>query len=337
MALRPRTHPPPDKEGYKVVYEFGREYGVYRRGQYMFPHDEREKIRLDMMNTMFKVLRPGGNHRLFNAPVPGLEPEGKSSNRKKLPLRVAPRILDLGCGTGIWMNEMAVEFPYAEFVGVDIHYMASKCHPENVSVRVPWDYESPWAMGERSWDLIHMQMGLGSVSDWPGLYRKVLKHLVPGYGWFEHVELDFEPRCDDGSLRPGKLTEWWHMYLKNFYASINRRLHYDPDTGELLLAAGFKDIHHAVYRIPLNPWSDDRGEHRAALWWGQVMSRGLEEDGGNGFEALSLAPLCRYNGWAQDHVERLCEEALDQACDPDCRVYNELHIWWARSPHKGEV
>lgn len=299
------------------------------------PHDEREEIRMDMMNTMFKAAKPTASLRLTNTPTERLRVD-EDDETGMLPLRMAPRVLDLGCGSGIWMTEMANDYPAAEFVGVDLHDMSAKSHPPNVSVRVPWDYESPWALGEKSWDLIHLQMGLGSVSDWPGLYRKIIRHLVPGSGWFESVEMDFEPRCDDGTLKPGKLTEWWKVYLKPFYNSINRPLHYDPDTGDILRAIGFKDVHHAVYKIPLNPWSDDRSEHRAALWWGQIMSRGTDNDGGYGMEALSLAPLCKYSGWTVPHVERLCEEALAQAADPDCHAYNNLHVWWARAPESGE-
>ncbi|EXJ95721.1 hypothetical protein A1O1_00845 [Capronia coronata CBS 617.96] len=280
---------------------------------------------------MFKAAKRSPGTRLTNTPTERLD-VGEGKENRPLPLRMAPRVLDLGCGTGVWMNDMAKEYPRAQFVGIDIHNMSHNSHNDNITVYAPFDYESPWAIGEKSWDLIHLQMALGSVSDWSGLYRKIIKHLVPGTGWFESVELDFEPRCDDGSLKPGKLTEWWEIYLKHFYQTINRRIHYDPNTGDLLKAAGFKDIHHAVYKIPLNPWSNDRSEHRAAIWWGQVMSRGTDRDGGYGMEALSLAPLCGYNGWKVDHVERLCEDALTQAAHPDCHVYNNLHVWWARAP-----
>lgn len=45
--------------------------------------------------------------------------------------------------------------------------------PPNLRFRVPRDYESPWLLGEDSWDLIHLRMACGSVTSWPELYQKV--------------------------------------------------------------------------------------------------------------------------------------------------------------------
>jgi hypothetical protein len=45
--------------------------------------------------------------------------------------------------------------------------------PPNLRFRVPRDHESIWGMGECSWDLIHIQMQCGAVSNWPDLYQKV--------------------------------------------------------------------------------------------------------------------------------------------------------------------
>jgi len=297
------------------------------RGQYLLPHDDTERDRLDVMHTMFKTARDVPT-RLLNAPSQALRrPAGGFDER--------PRVLDLGCGTGIWMLEMAQEFPTAEFVGVDMHYMGPSTLLDNVLIRAPWDYEGPWALGEGSWDLIHLQMGLGSISDWPGLYRKILRHLVPGQGWFESVEIDWQPRCDDGTLLPGRLLQWWD-YLRDVFGALGRSLEYNERTGDALHAAGFKDIQHVCYRLPTNGWSHSPAEHRSGMWWNIVMSQGHESTGGYGLEAMSLAALTRHCHWPPDHARRLCNEALQEASDPSVHTYNNLHIWWARAPYPDE-
>lgn len=48
--------------------------------------------------------------------------------------------------------------------------------PPNLRFRIPRDYESPWSLGEDSWDLIHLRMGCGSVSSWPELYQKIFAY-----------------------------------------------------------------------------------------------------------------------------------------------------------------
>src|SRR4051794_16672999 len=92
--------------------------------------------------------------------------------------------------------------------------------PPNLRFHIPSDYESVWNYGEDSWNLIHIQMANGGVSQWLQLYRKVFsyvtqlrhlfqeqtlmhcRHLKPGYGYVEQVELDLKPRCDDTTLAP---------------------------------------------------------------------------------------------------------------------------------------
>ena len=173
-------------------------------------------------------------------------------------------------------------------------------------------------------------MGLGSVMDWPKLYQKIVRHLKPG-GWFEHVEIDWRPRCDDNSMpRNGRLIDWWENRISPAYDAIFRPLRYREDTGSEMTKAGFTNIQHRVYRVPLGGWSSDRAENRSGTWWNLSMSSG--SDYGCGLEALSLAALTRMHEWPAEHARRFCEEVLVEARNPAIHAYNNLHIWWASTP-----
>ena len=243
------------------------------------------------------------------------------------------RILDIGSGTAIWLLDMAERYgEKIELYGMDMAQMAPIGMFQNINVLNHVDYESPWALGEGSFDFIHLQMGLGSVGNWPLLYEKVYTHLAPG-GWFEHVEVDFTPQCDpqDATLpRDGILCKWWNTYVAPPYTAVGRSITYSPDTGELLRQRGFLSVNHAEYRVPLNGWSSDHAEHVAGTWWEHAMSYG--EGRGHGLEALSLAVLTRVQQWPADHARRLCEDALGEATNPAIHAYNKLHIWWAQKP-----
>ncbi|KAL8940001.1 MAG: hypothetical protein Q9216_003053, partial [Gyalolechia sp. 2 TL-2023] len=70
--------------------ENGREYHGYRRGMYLYPCDKEEQNRMDCM------------HALFN--------EARAKKLHEYPLvshGEPPRVLDLGCGTGLWCMDMA--------------------------------------------------------------------------------------------------------------------------------------------------------------------------------------------------------------------------------------
>ncbi|KIW75001.1 hypothetical protein AYO21_09609 [Fonsecaea monophora] len=313
------------------VQRFGREYGAYRIGQYMFPHDEAEKRRMDMVHTMLKVLRPK-HRRITEVPheILRIQTDGWDDRPRR------PRVLDLGCGTGVWIIDMSHTFKDAEFRGVDIQFQGPPNPSDSVDYTVPWDYEGPWALGEASWDLIHLQMGLGSVANWDRLFEKIFAHLVPG-GYFEWVEFDFEPRCDDGTLQHGKLTEWWDLYIKSTYEAAGRRLHWDPSAVDTLRRVGFRDVQHIVFQIPLNTWGKNEDYmYRMSQWWQLMMGPDWNGGGAYGLEAISLAPLCTFSNWPPDHVKRLCNEALGQAADTNVHVYNQIHIITARAPRRNE-
>lgn len=311
-----------DPEGSGLWIDNGRGYCNFHRGQYLLPVDQKEQERLDIMHTMIQAARPKPL-RLHHAPF-NPQPDPISGRRHG-------RVLDIGSGTAIWLLDMAEKYADTEFYGLDMANMAPDGLYHNIDIR-PVDYESPWALGEGSFDFIHLQMGLGSVGNWPLLYEKIYRHLKPG-GWFEHVEVDFTPQCDpqDATLpQDGILRKWWHTYVAPPYAVVGRPIVYDPTTGDLLRQTGFLPAKHVEYRLPLNGWSSDQAEHVSGTWWEYAMSYG--EGRGHGLEALSLAVLTRVQGWPADHARRLCEDALRQATNPTVHAYNKLHIWWAQKP-----
>ncbi|KAF5361970.1 hypothetical protein D9756_002323 [Leucocoprinus leucothites] len=75
---------------------------------YKLPHDTQELNRLDVQHKMWKLM------------VGGLYPSELDSVVGQLMTRSQPKIMDVGCGSGIWAIEMAERFPQAQIVGIDI-------------------------------------------------------------------------------------------------------------------------------------------------------------------------------------------------------------------------
>ena len=216
--------------------------------------------------------------------------------------------------------------------------------PPKLRFHVRNDYESPWSLGEDAWDLIHLRMGCGSVSSWPDLYQKIFtyvtsltgtswrrcdpavvanclfatgRHLKPGYGSIEQVEIDLQPRCDDGTLAPDSPVVQWYQYLADATERVARPIAYQHNTRQMLQAAGFIDIQETVIRAPYNPWPADPHQKEIGRWYNLGITEGLE--------AMSMAPFTRVNRWdANEHVRPLCEAVRRQICSKKMHGYNNM-------------
>ncbi|EGU83882.1 hypothetical protein FOXB_05596 [Fusarium oxysporum f. sp. conglutinans Fo5176] len=212
--------------------------------------------------------------------------------------RPSPRIMDIGTGTGIWAINVAEE-PSANVDRIPPGFMPKQ-----------YDIEEPsWGPLLADCDLIHMRMLLGSIQTdlWPQVYHNVFEHLTPGIGFFEHIEVDWIPRCDDDE-RPANsaFVKWAELFLDGM-DRFNRSVRVTPqEHRQMLEAAGFTDIRQEVIKAYVCPWSADRNEREIARWFNIGLSHSLE--------AMSLKPLIEKLGFEAEEVRELCERAKRETC-----------------------
>jgi trans-aconitate methyltransferase len=146
------------------------------------PNDEAEQDRLDMQHSLVSLVLDGA---LFRAPWSQHSPP--------------QRVLDLGCGTGIWCIGFADQFPASIVVGVDLSPIQPKWVPPNCEFYVD-DIESEWTYSRAEhFDYIHGRALCGSIADWPKLFTQSLANLRLG-GWLEVQEFYSEIYEDDGGI-----------------------------------------------------------------------------------------------------------------------------------------
>ncbi|KAI1804738.1 methyltransferase LaeA [Daldinia bambusicola] len=292
--------------------ENGRSYDTFRRGKYMFPMDEDEMDRMDIFHKFFLVAREENSHY------------GGLCQR---PLPPNPRILDLGCGTGIWVIDMADRHQgRANILGWDLSLIQPLRCDLKMSLwlffslicrRIPpgvefqrRDIEDPWSgVEENSFDLIHMKMLCGGISNWMSLYDRVFRYLKPGTGLFEHVEIDLTPKSADGELPEDSPLRIWAL---------------NPHTVGMLQRLGYVDVEQTSKRIPFNSWPDDAQEKEIGRWFNLGITKGLH--------AITIAPLTRMNGYDPEHVENLISKVRKEMCSRSLRAYCTMYIWTARRP-----
>ncbi|KAI1392863.1 methyltransferase LaeA [Hypoxylon trugodes] len=290
--------------------ENGRSYDTFRRGRYMFPMDEGEMDRMDMLHKFFLVARRDNSNY------------GGLCSR---PLPHQPRILDLGCGTGIWVIDMADRHQgRANILGWDL----SLIQPLRIPLGVEFqrrDIEEPWSgVEESSFDLIHMRMLAGSIENFPGLYRQILRYLKPGTGLFEHVEIDLTPKSELGELPDDSHLKIWAQELTEAMNRARRPITANLRTVEILQSLGYVDVEQVSKRIPFTTWPDSEPEKEIGKWFNLGITMGLQ--------ALSIAPLTRMNGYEPDQVNDLIAKVRKEMCSRGMRAYCTMYIWTARRP-----
>ena len=140
------------------------------------------------------------------------------------------------------------------------------------------------------------------------------RHLKPRSGYLEQVEIDLEPRCDDGEVPD--IMKKWYGWLNDATTRGSKSIQYVHQTTQLLQAQGFVDIKETVIRLPFNTWPQDRHEKSVGRWYNLGLCEGLE--------AISLGPFTRVFQWPAADVRRLCEEMKQSICNRNFHVYNNL-------------
>ncbi|RAK94968.1 S-adenosyl-L-methionine-dependent methyltransferase [Aspergillus ibericus CBS 121593] len=280
----------------------GRRFHAYKEGSYKFPNDEREQSRLDMMHCIFKLAMGG---ELFLAPVDVEQPL---------------RVLDIGTGTGIWALEVGDQFPNIKMIiGNDLSPIQPDLVPPNVVFEVD-DVEAEWPPREQ-FDLIHARYMCGSIKDWPKLFRQAYEQTRDG-GWIEFQEFHLVNYSQDGTLTEDNNVNKFYKLLAEACDRMGRPVTVGAELPDYAAAAGFRNIHHRVYPLPLGPWPmNKRMKETGAL----NMIQFLE-----GLEAFSVATFTHILGWSPEAVQLFLAEVRADAMRKDVHMMHNFHVVYAQ-------
>jgi len=201
---------------------------------YMLPNDRQEIDRFDLQHYLLRYVLKGN----YLAPI------AKPAH-----------ILDVGCGSGRWISEMALEFNQADLVGVDLTPLDQEatafppnCHFQTGNVLEGLPFE------DNSFDFVHQRFLIFAIPHpgWPHLVKELARVTRRG-GWVELIEVNLPYQ------HMGPDTE--HVIDLIMQAARQRGL--DPAIserlGSLLSAAGLKRVGTSTQLIPVGPWSGQIG------------------------------------------------------------------------------
>lgn len=282
-------------------YENGRRYHAYHEGQYLLPNDEVEQDRLDMVHHIYKLLLGG---ELFRAPL--IQPQ---------------RVLDMGCGTGIWCIEFADDFPEALVFGTDLSPIQPQWVPNNCRFYVD-DMESDWVYPESEhFDYIHGRALCGSVADWPRLFTQALDHLKPG-GWMEMQEYHCHVYSDDGSLGEAVYLRDWVEQMNEASKQFGKELKTAAGLKRQMQDAGFIDVHEEIYKCPIGPWAKGKRYKELGTFYRAQFADAVEP--------FTLALFTRVLGYTENQAKIVIARVKRDLINPKLHSYVNFHFVWGK-------
>ncbi|RPA88311.1 S-adenosyl-L-methionine-dependent methyltransferase [Ascobolus immersus RN42] len=273
-------------------YENGRRYTSQRTsgGDYALPNDEAEQERLDLMHHLFNLFMKG---ELYLAPI-----------------KSPKRILDVGCGTGVWAIDIADAHPDSRVIGTDLSPIQPGWLPPNVKFEVD-DFEDEWCFREK-FDFIHCRCLDGSVSDWPRLLKQIYDNLAPG-GYVEFQESDVINVYSEDGTYEGSHIDHYTRALKEASEKSGKRMDNAPKIPQYLKDAGFVNVYSKMFKACIGTWPKDP-------YYKEIGKVGaaISQSGG---EAYGLAVFTRVLGWSTEKAKSMIEKAVRDLIDRKSGVH----------------
>ncbi|KAK9765110.1 hypothetical protein K7432_006811 [Basidiobolus ranarum] len=193
---------------------------------YVLPNDLEELSRLNLQHYIIRYYRKGN----YGAPID----------------KNITRILDVGCGTGIWCKDMANEFPNALFDGVDIN---DGIDAENLFPNFTFkqaDIMKGLPYKDNTFDFVFQRLLVAGMpaSAWPKLCQELIRVVKPG-GWVEIIETDIYFR-DYGPA--------WKR-LEPYFTAFMKKRGIDPyvvkEIPNFVKQGGLINVHHSRHISPM--------------------------------------------------------------------------------------
>jgi SAM-dependent methyltransferase len=238
------------------------------------------------------------------------------------PLENPQSILDIGTGTGIWSIDMGDEYPDAnEITGVDLSPIQPSWVPTNVKFIID-DAETDWVYPENSVDFIHLRHMALTIKDMPRLLAQAYKALKPG-GWSELQDFLYVTNSDDGSKPNDYKYDEFVRLLREAFFKFGFDLHGQQKNEGMVGGAGFVNIEHKMFKVPIGPWPRDPGLKKVG-----VYNKAIVLD----FFGAIMAPFTRGLGWTTEQVETFLVEVRKSIHDPGIHAYYSFHTVFGQKP-----
>ncbi|KAI1275442.1 S-adenosyl-L-methionine-dependent methyltransferase [Xylaria sp. FL0933] len=238
----------------------------------------------------------------------------------------AIKVLDIGCGTGIWAIDFADAHPEAEVVGTDISPSQPEWVPPNLKFEIE-DCTQPWTYPRDTFDFIHLRYLFGSIPDWDALYAEAFKACKPG-GWVEAVDPSVNLRSDDGSVREGTAFYDWGRLFNEAASKYGRTMSMVDDGAikESFKRAGFVEVVSRTFKLPATPWAKDQKMQQLGAFSRLAMDQDLD--------GYAMYLFTNALGWSEQQVTVYLARVRKEMRDMRIQPYFLVEVVYGKKPEQ---
>lgn len=230
-------------------------------------------------------------------------------------------ILDVACGPGRWVLDVAITYPEIQVTGVDLSQLmvdyalaqAEEKGLQNAHFRV-MDVLKPLDFPDNSFDFINTRLLFGFMppAAWPKLMQECMRITRPG-GMIRLNE------CEFGISNGSASEELSSMFARALHVSgqsfspDGRHVGITPMLGRFLRDAGYQDIQNTLYTIDYSADTENHADGYQDL----VV-----------FHKLVQPLLVKTGVTTQEEAEHLYQQMLEELQSPDfCGIWYYLSVW----------
>ncbi|OCF60351.1 hypothetical protein L486_03033 [Kwoniella mangroviensis CBS 10435] len=289
------------------------------QGDYALPADQEEIQRL---NSQHKALTMAST--ITKRPIIIKYRITGTRIQSSLLAQSSPRVLDVGCGTGIWSIQVGEKLPQVSVTGVDLVSIHPPTYPSNVNFEkldILQEFPDGW---EGSFDLVHARYLIAGIRDFSLLLSRLTKLLKPN-GHLVVVEPQARFRTVDNDIKEVcPMTS----RISAVVCDAMLKLGIDPIPGKKVstylqenLNLEYDEVETKTLDMPLSPWSDDPRLHQI----GQAhLPNSLSLPGA--FRRLTVGSGIITEKW-YDELTKGCQEEMIKA---EGKLVLPVWLIWAK-------